>query len=77
MGIREVLLAGTALVLAASLGGRAEAQLKTVYVAAYGGSFEQTMRLSGLLSVEFDPFVDLKVVREGFLRTRIHRSVYR
>src|SRR5690349_18699720 len=44
MGIKGVLLAGTALLLAASFGGPAGAQQKTLYVAAYGGSFEQTMR---------------------------------
>src|SRR5947209_15174227 len=44
MGIKGFLLAGTALLLVASLGGRAGAQQKTLYVAAYGGSFEQTMR---------------------------------
>jgi putative spermidine/putrescine transport system substrate-binding protein len=37
-------LAGTALMLAALLGGAADAQDKTLYVAAYGGSFEQTLR---------------------------------
>jgi putative spermidine/putrescine transport system substrate-binding protein len=44
MGIKGIALAGTALALVASLGGPAAAQQKTLYVAAYGGSFEQTLR---------------------------------
>src|SRR5258708_2192920 len=51
MGIKGIALAGTALVLVASFGGAAEAQQKTLYVAAYGGSFEQTLRKGG-----FPPF---------------------
>src|SRR5471030_2521166 len=44
MGTKGIALEGTALVLVAALGGVAEAQQKTLYVAAYGGSFEQTLR---------------------------------
>src|SRR4030081_1566227 len=44
MGIRGLLLAGAGLGFFASLGVAANAQQKTLYVAAYGGSFEQTMR---------------------------------
>src|SRR5260221_10402229 len=44
MGIKGIALVGTALVLVASFGGAGEAQEKTLYVAAYGGSFEQTLR---------------------------------
>jgi len=35
---------GLALIVCVALGGMASAQDKTLYVAAYGGSFEQTMR---------------------------------
>ena len=44
MAFKGIAAAGAALMLAAVLGGTAEAQDKTLYVAAYGGSFEQTLR---------------------------------
>ena len=43
MQTRRLLIAGTSALLFALAGGTAVAQ-KTLYVAAYGGSFEQTMR---------------------------------
>ena len=44
MRIRTWAPAGAALAAIALLGGGAEAQQKTLYIAAYGGSFEQVMR---------------------------------
>ena len=44
MGIKGWAPAGAALAVIALLGGSAAAQQKTLYIAAYGGSFEQIMR---------------------------------